>query len=141
MENENVNEDIKTEVNERKVVDFVWQDKYNLSAKSISEGRIFTITDENVDKVVEVPYIVKDLIPEHSVGIISGLPGAGKTWVALHLGYCIATGQKFLNKFDVISPGQVMYLSFEGSLNELKKRVNKIKTTDAPNLTLFSFAN
>ena len=137
MENENVNEDIKTEVNERKVVDFVWQDKYNLSAKSISEGRIFTITDENVDKVVEVPYIVKDLIPEHSVGIISGLPGAGKTWVALHLGYCIATGQKFLNKFDVISPGSVMYLSFEGSLDILKKRAKMIKTIDAPNCLIY----
>lgn len=134
------NEDIKNEVNEGKVENFVWQDKYNVSAKSISEGRICTITDEDVGKVVEVPYIVKDLIPEHSVGIISGLPGAGKTWIALHLSYCIATGQKFLNKFDVISPGPVMYLSFEGSLDILKKRAKMVKTIDAPNCMLYNAA-
>ena len=69
MENENVKENVEKEVNEGKVENFVWQDKYNVSAKSISEGRICTITDEDVGKVVEVPYIVKDLIPEHSVGI------------------------------------------------------------------------
>ncbi len=140
MENENVKENVEKEVNEGKVENFVWQDKYNVSAKSISEGRICTITDEDVGKVVEVPYIVKDLIPEHSVGIISGLPGAGKTWVALHLSYCIATGQKFLNKFDVISPGPVMYLSFEGSLDILKKRAKMIKTIDAPNCIIYNAA-
>ena len=134
------NENTKTEVNENKVEDFVWSDKYHLSDKSIKENRIFTITDEDVDKIVEVPYIVKDLIPEHSVGIISGLPGAGKTWVALHLGYCIATGQKFLNKFDVINPGPVMYLSFEGSLDILKKRAKMIKTIDAPNCQIYNAA-
>ncbi len=91
-------------------------------------------------KVQEIPYLVKDIIPEQSIGVLAGLPQAHKTWVGLHLAYCVGTGNPFLGRFEIKEPAPALYLSFEGGLPTLKRRVSKIIFEDAPNV-LVAYAN
>jgi RecA-family ATPase len=94
------------------------------------------VKDEAVAE--EIPYLVQDIIPEQSVGVLAGLPQAHKTWVGLHLAYCIGTGNPFLGRFNINKTAPALYLAFEGSLPTLKRRVQKIIFEDAPNVLVWS---
>jgi hypothetical protein len=48
-----------------------------------------------------VDYLVDGLIPLNSAVGLTGFPGTGKTWFALEMSRAVATGTKFLGKFDV----------------------------------------
>jgi hypothetical protein len=89
-------------------------------------------------QVQEIPFLVENIIPEQSVGLLAGLPQAHKTWVGLHLAYCVGTGNPFIGRFKVNKPSPVLYLSFEGNLPTLKRRVRKIIYEDAPKVSVYS---
>lgn len=99
---------------------------------------LFRATNEEVGKLTEVPHIVKDLIPENSMGILSGLPGSHKTWIALQLGLSIASGYPFLGRYDILKKGGVLYLDFENSANMIKVRIRKLLYGDVAEFAIIS---
>lgn len=70
-----------------------------------------------------ITFFVKDLIPQ-GLTIISSLPKIGKSWMALDIGLCVASGTPFLG-FNTLQSG-VLYLALEDSENRLQDRTNKI---------------
>lgn len=48
-----------------------------------------------------VEFLIDGLLPLYSVVGLTGFPGTGKTWWALEAGRAVATGTKFLGRFDV----------------------------------------
>ncbi len=56
--------------------------------------------------------LVKGAIPRGTVGVIYGAPGAGKTFLALQLAWCIAQGRFWMGRRTRKAP--VLYVALEG---------------------------
>jgi len=84
-----------------------------------------------------VSWIVRDLLPE-GVTLFAGKPKLGKSWLALQLGYGIATGDEVLGR--AVEQGSVLYAALEDNARRLKKRMHRIAPNDPnwPEKFLFS---
>lgn len=80
---------------------------------------------------VEPPkWLIKDILTKGGLGFIAGQPKSFKSWFGLDLAISVATGTRFLNYFDVLLPGPVLYIQEEDSPITVKDRwttVNKAK--------------
>lgn len=61
-------------------------------------------------------WTVDEVIPEHGLGLIYGVPGAGKTFLALDLSFAIARGLPWFGRR--VKQGQVVYVAAEGRLTD-----------------------
>lgn len=91
-------------------------------------SNLFTLVKEAEPPV----WLVKGILTEGSVGFFAGEPKSFKSWCAMDLALSVATGTPFLDAFDVLEPGPVLYIQEEDPLPTLKDRLGKI----APHKTL-----
>jgi RecA-family ATPase len=71
----------------------------------------------------EESWLIKKLLPLEGFAIIASPSGEKKSWVALMMAYCIATGQNFLDHPDfAVEKSNVLYLDQEMSRRELSRR-------------------
>ena len=61
-------------------------------------------------------WLIDDMIPENTTGLIVGESGAGKTFVALHLAGSLAVGKPFFGK-QINARGGTVYVCAEGSFS------------------------
>jgi RecA-family ATPase len=73
-----------------------------------------------------VPTLVNGLWPEDALGFIAAPPKKGKTWIALALAICIATGRPYLGRFRIPEPRPVLYVALEGHRAALRSRVGAL---------------
>lgn len=74
-----------------------------------------------------VAYVVRPLLPENEVSIIYGWGGVGKGWLALLLARAVVTGMEPPGlPVTVEKSGQVLYLDYETSEAELRRRWNLV---------------
>ncbi|MGX9924137.1 AAA family ATPase [Streptomyces sp. NPDC002248] len=71
-------------------------------------------------------WLVRDIAPKGTVGFIAGEPKSFKSWFALDLALSVATGARFLDQFDIVQPGPVLYIQEEDSAITVKDRTRKI---------------
>lgn len=71
-------------------------------------------------------WLVKGVATQGSVGFIAGSPKSFKSWFALDLALSVSTGARFLDHFDIIQPGPVLYIQEEDSPITVKARSKKI---------------
>jgi hypothetical protein len=57
-------------------------------------------------------FLVDGILPETSLGVLYGLPGSGKTFLALDLAFSIANGRPWLG--HSVQQGGVVYIAAEG---------------------------
>ncbi len=69
-------------------------------------------------------WLVDGLWPEEAVGFIGGPPKAGKSWLALDLSLCIATGERFLGR--EVRRGKVLYFLGEDCLPDQVVRGDRL---------------
>jgi len=67
-------------------------------------------------------FIVNDFLPRLNVGVIAAPGGTGKGYFTLQLALSVATGIKFLGKFDIANPGGVLYCNAEDDEPEIHRR-------------------
>ena len=93
--------------------------------------------DLQVTEFPPISWIVRDLLPE-GVTLFAGKPKLGKSWLALQMGYGIATGGEVLGR--AVDQGSVLYAALEDNARRLKKRMHKIAPDDLhwPERFLFS---
>jgi hypothetical protein len=94
-----------------------------------SPRNLFTMVKEAEPPV----WLVKGIMTQASCGFFAGEPKSFKSWSGLDLALSVATGAPFLNAFDVLEPGPVLYIQEEDPLPTLKDRLGKItpgKTQD-----------
>lgn len=70
--------------------------------------------------------LVRDVLTKGKVGFIAGEPKSWKSWAAIDLVLSIATGARFLDYFDVLEPGPVLYIQEEDDPSTVKSRGDKI---------------
>lgn len=86
-----------------------------------------TINDISLD--APPPQLIEDMITTRSMVQISGMPKAGKTFFAMEMARCVASGLKFGNLKT--KPGPVLYLAYEG-LAAVAKRARAWKAVGNP---------
>ena len=93
--------------------------------------------DLQVTEFPPISWIVRDLLPE-GVTLFAGKPKLGKSWLALQMGYGIATGGEVLGR--AVDQGSVLYAALEDNARRLKKRMHKVSPDDPiwPEKFLFS---
>jgi AAA domain/Bifunctional DNA primase/polymerase, N-terminal len=60
-------------------------------------------------------WLIKNILPETGVGIMSGVWGSFKTTIALELSVCVMASLPFAGQFCVKRPGAVLYIALEGA--------------------------
>jgi hypothetical protein len=68
-------------------------------------------------------WLIEGLWTEEAVGIVSGQPKLGKTWLALDLALSVATGTPALERYQVARPGPVLLFAAEDSPKALRSRL------------------
>lgn len=71
-------------------------------------------------------WLIKGIATKGSVGFIAGAPKAFKSWFALDMALSVSTGARFLDHFDIVEPGPVLYIQEEDSAVTVKARTKKI---------------
>ena len=79
---------------------------------------------DNITPDFEASWIIKRLLPAEGVCFVYGSPGSGKSFLALHMAMCIASGKSFVGQ--VVKPRPVVYISAEGGAG-FRKRVVAIR--------------
>ncbi len=70
---------------------------------------------------------IKNLIPMQGFVILAGISGEGKSWTAMEIAKCIASGKDFLDTEDFkVQQGKVLYIDMEMPKSEIQRRGNQI---------------
>ena len=76
-----------------------------------------------IDAEEGTQWLIEGLWTEEAVGIVSGQPKLGKTWLALDLALSVATGTPALEKYPVPRPGPVLLFAAEDPPKALRSRL------------------
>jgi hypothetical protein len=84
---------------------------------------------DDVHLPIKAEYLIKHLLGRGDIGVIYGPPGAGKSFVALHLAGCIALGRPFGGHRTRAMP--VLYVGLEGEAG-MRRRMTALKRVMGP---------
>jgi len=70
----------------------------------------------------ETSWIVRDLLPEKGITILSGDPGSFKTWSTLHFALCISSGKPVFNHFKT-TKNRILIIDEEDGVGLLQQRL------------------
>jgi len=114
-------EEIRDLFGEAAAEDFKEQEAVRAVAQKT--GRPFWFSDAAAGgAVLNMPWLVKGLIPPEGLGVMYGPPGTGKSFVALDLAARVAGGLVWQG-LSVKKPGMVLYVASEGGTQSLRNRV------------------
>jgi RecA-family ATPase len=83
--------------------------------------------EELLNKEIKEPrWIVKNLIPEAGIVVLSGDPGNGKTWLSLAIAQAVASGMPLFGEFEIQQLGAVLYIDEENGDYTLNPRMLKL---------------
>ncbi len=74
----------------------------------------------------DIRFLIKDFLPE-GVTFIGALSGSGKTWFALAMAKALTTGRRFLGKFAIPEPQNVIYMIPEAGERSFRVRMERMK--------------
>ena len=69
-------------------------------------------------------FLIEKILPS-KLNVMSGQPGAGKSWVMLEIAKSVATGEKLFGKYEA-TQGSVLIIDGESGEQELKKRMQQM---------------
>jgi hypothetical protein len=72
-------------------------------------------------------WLVEQIAPRPGLVLWAGIPGIGKTWLVLDTALAVATGQKWLNKFE-IQTGPVLLILEEEDQSAVLERLDALYT-------------
>lgn len=101
------------------------------------EQRLFVSGTDLLNDEARIDWLVKGLIESDSIGQLFGPSGGGKSFVALDLSLCIASGQNWNDR--PVKRGVVLYLSGEGRTG-MKRRFKAWHKINSINLSCFQLS-
>ncbi|HVU21967.1 MAG TPA: bifunctional DNA primase/polymerase [Rhizomicrobium sp.] len=101
---------------------------------------IFPDSRWNIQRISELrsekhPALIDGILGECGIAGIIGVPGAAKTFNAVHLGGCVAADRPWFGR--KVSPGPCLYIDTDGGLGTLKRFVAWREYHSAPDAPLF----
>lgn len=74
----------------------------------------------------ETKWIIEDWLPLDTIAFIVSPPGSFKTWILLDAMLSIATGKRFLGKWEVAKTGPVVLIQQEDNHSAIVNRINTV---------------
>lgn len=71
-------------------------------------------------------WLIESVWVNQSCGLIAGIPGVGKTWIALDMLFAVATGSLCLGKYRVMHSAPVLLVEEEGTFFGLSRRLHML---------------
>jgi RecA-family ATPase len=99
--------------------------KTKVGIEKTEKLKVFSLKDLNDLEIQPIVWVVNSLIPEKSIVIIGGKRGTFKSFNAICLSICVASGMPFLNVFET-QKKRVLYVDEENGIAILKERTQKI---------------
>ena len=87
-------------------------EKYAPDATPIEAGKLFSTFSEVLERTQNVSWIVKNLVPADSMGMIFGASGAYKSFLAIDMALHVSHGLEWAG--NRTKPGSVAYMAAEG---------------------------
>jgi hypothetical protein len=81
----------------------------------------------------ESKWLIKDLLPESGITILSGDPGNFKTWSTLHFALCVAEGKLAYNHFETVK-ASVLIIDEEDNISLLQQRLKTLSAIEKSNI-------
>lgn len=100
-----------------------------------NSGQAFKLIQAGKIEMKPIQWLIQNLVELNSLALLFGDPGCGKSFLAIDMALCVATGDAFHGRG--VKPGPVIYIAGEGH-NGLKRRMmawsicNKIDHDNAP---------
>lgn len=94
----------------------------------LSIGELFSLESEPLQ------WLAPGFMPAKTSALLSGLPGSGKSLLALDLAYAICRGEKFLG--EQCAKGKVLYIASDQPLNQTKQYLWERGFEDSDPLTI-----
>jgi hypothetical protein len=91
-----------------------------LEARAPDRGAGFRFDRIGGMEITASSWLVQGLLETDSFSCLFGDPGAGKSFIAIELAACVATGTPFFG-FEVKRPGPVIYLAGEGRVGLVRR--------------------
>ena len=88
------------------------------------KDKLYWLSTEDVSANLDQIHLVEDLLNQEGMTVIYGESNTGKTFVALKLAYCVATGTRFRDKRT--EQGAVVYVAAESG-RSVRDRVQGLK--------------
>jgi hypothetical protein len=79
------------------------------------------VTADDLFHLPPPAWLIDGWIPRSALAVIYGPPGSAKTFLALHLALCVATGTSYFG--SRVQPGRVLYVAAEGGQAALGQRI------------------
>ena len=77
-------------------------------------------------------WLVPDLLPAQKVGLLIAPGGTGKSFLALQMAFSVASGAPFLGRWEIDTPGSVLYLAAEDDRDDVHRRLRSITDSMIP---------
>uniref|UniRef100_A0A6H1ZYZ0 Putative ATPase domain containing protein n=1 Tax=viral metagenome TaxID=1070528 RepID=A0A6H1ZYZ0_9ZZZZ len=114
--------------NNQEINKWIDEQKYPLSRyiyNKTDKYEVRSLKDILTEGIPKIKWRVDKLVPERGITIIGGLAGTFKTWAAMDMAICCASGQPYLDEFG-IEKCNVLYLDEENGDITLPYRFNKL---------------
>jgi hypothetical protein len=103
------------------------------ASKSFNQKSFVSAANLMQMKFKELRWLIKDMLPEGAY-FLSSRPKMRKTWWALQLSLCTATGGEILGR--EVEKGDVLFLGLEDNLRRMNRRIELLYTfKDVPDLS------
>ena len=93
--------------------------------KDINNYKLTSYDELMAKPLIPAEWVLEGLIPKVGVSLLAGDGGIGKSWLALHLAQCVASGTKFLGTFPV-TQGKVLIIDEENHETLIRERCEKL---------------
>jgi len=101
----------------------------NISSRSLGDDSgVISSKDLLKQEAESIEWYVEGLIPKSSVILITAPPGLMKTWLAMYIGLCIATGESCLGRDS--RKATVYYIDKENPRRLIIHRLNRLGTDE-----------
>lgn len=107
----------------------IWEQlKASLTAKAVARAQELLVPVDESLPLEPLPTLVRDLLPLDAVGMLWAEPGSYKSFLALDIALCVASGLPWLGRN--VMPGRVWYIAGEGQAG-LRLRIAAWRTARA----------
>ena len=96
-----------------------FEDVSDLIAPQKPKDKLYWVSTEDVSANLDQVHLIEDLLNQEGMSVIYGESNTGKTFIALKMGYCVATGSKFQKKRT--EQGAVVYVAAESGRSVLDR--------------------
>ena len=109
------------------------------SPRSLDAWRVSNMPDEHrieslgelfEAQIDEEEWLLDKIVPRVGFAIIAGASAVGKSFLALSIAKAIASGNKWLEKYEVDKPERVLFVDKENERASFKKRARGLKMQD-----------